>query len=219
MIRLYISVASCRDWKPHFGASLCMLSDRLASNRIGGKLEAVRYDLQAQASCLPNAREMALIKAEQNGFTHILYLDDDIEFPQTIVEDLISNNFDVVTANYCRKQEKIAGVCLGMDGEVVNSTVKMGIEEIGWMGMGCTLININSIKHIKPPRFSILWVPERNMYMNEDYYFSMKLRENGIRLYCDNRVSNQIKHIGDKAFVFPKVEPMTVEQLRCVNAN
>jgi hypothetical protein len=204
MIKLYISVSSNRDWKPQFGASLCMLSDRLASNKLGGNLEAVRYSLHSQTSCLPSARENALIDAEKEGFTHILYLDDDIAFPNFLVERMIAHNFQALTVNYRRKQDKVAGVCLGLDGQIVDSVCKTGIEEVGWMGAGCTMVQIDAIKHIKPPRFSIVWVPEKNAYLNEDYYFSMKLRENGIRLFCDHALSNCIQHIGDASYAFSK---------------
>lgn len=203
-ISLLVSVASCRDWKPQFGISLALLADRLASNRLGGTLARVRYSIKAQASCLSISREEALTLAEKDGFTHWLSLDDDMGFPPDAVDRLIKHDLPIVAANYRRKQKKVAGICLSTNGEVINSEGKTGLEEVGWIGGGCSLVDVEKVKVVRPPRFSVLWVEERKSYMSEDYFFSMKLRENGIKIFCDHDLSNDMQHIGDVAYTFPE---------------
>lgn len=203
-ISLLISVSSCRDWKPQFGASLCGIVQHLSTERLGGRLSRIEMSTKFQASCLSEAREEALIYAQKEGFSHWFSLDDDMAFPANVVDRLLKHDLSVVTANYRRKMATVTSICLDTDGQFVDSTGRTGLQEIGWMGGGCNLFKIKDISVVEPPRFSVLFVKERNRYMSEDYYFSMKLREKGIKLYCDHDVSNEIQHIGDVAYTFPK---------------
>lgn len=203
-VNLFISVPSVRDWKPQFGASICMLAEHLVCKKLDGRLAKVRYNFQMQSSCLSVSREMSLLYAEKEGFTHWLSLDDDMMFPSDIVERLISHDLPVVVANYRRKQKEVAGICIGKENTPINSSGKKGVEEIEWMGGGCNLFKIDAIKEIRPPRFSVLWVDETQSYMTEDYYFSLRLRDKGIKIFCDHDASKLVKHIGDYVYEFPR---------------
>lgn len=209
-VRLLISVPTCREWKPAFGASFLGLNCHLLKAGIPGyKLTHVYPDLMAQASCLSQARESALHKAVQGQFTHWLSLDDDMIFPIDTVHQLINHDKDVVTANYRRKSPtQIAGVCMGLDGQVIDSTNKFGLEQIGWMGGGCFLANINKIRHIPRPHFEVVYSPERGDYFDQDYYFSSKLRQHGSEIWCDHDLSKMIKHVGDFHFAWPLKPPV-----------
>ena len=201
-IRLLISVPSARDWKPQFGASLCGLVQHLSAEKLGGRLEVVEMAAHFQASCLSTARERSLLYAEKEGFTHWLSLDDDMVFPVDSVDKLLVHNVPVAVANYRRKQEEVLGICLDLDGQFINSSGKTGLQEVGWIGGGLNLFDINAVKVVEPPRFSVLWVKEKQAYMSEDYYFSTKLREQGIKMFCDHDLSQQVQHIGDVAYRF-----------------
>ena len=203
-VRLFVSVSSCRDWKPQFGTSMVLLAEHLVANKLGGTLECVQYSFQMQASCLSSSREHALTFAQENGFTHWLLLDDDMVFPCDVVDRMIAHNLPVVSANYRRKQAEVVGICLDLNGQYLNSTGKTGLEEVSYIGGGCNLIDVRAISNIEAPRFSVLYVKEKASYMSEDYYFSIKLHEAGIKMYCDHDVSNEIKHIGDVAYTFPR---------------
>ena len=59
-VRLYISVASNRDWKGKFGSSLVALMSYLMTNGIavpGYKLQDVQFRSYGQCSVLPIAQE------------------------------------------------------------------------------------------------------------------------------------------------------------------
>lgn len=205
-VSLLVSVPSCRDWKPQFGTSLVLLAEHLVNKKLGGRLARVQYSFHMQASCLSSSREYNLLFAENEGFTHWLSLDDDMVFPCDVVDKLIAHNLPVVVANYRRKQVEIVGICLDKNGEYLDSTGKTGIEEVTYVGGGCNLVEVAAVKAIVPPRFSVLYVKEKQSYMSEDYFFSMKLQEHGIKMYCDHDVSNEVKHVGDVVYTFPKSE-------------
>lgn len=205
-IRLLISVPSCREWKAAFGSSFLSLNCFLLKAGVRNhKLTQVYPDIMAQASCLSQARQIAFNKAKDGGFTHWLSLDDDMMFPHDLVDQLIQHEKEVVTANYRRKSPtQITGVCMGLDGQIIDSTGKTDLEEIGWMGGGCFLADIEKIKHVEGPHFEVVWSKDLNNYFDQDYYFSAKLRQAGIKIWMDNACSQHIKHVGDYHFAWPQ---------------
>lgn len=207
-IKLFISVASCRGWMPAFGASFLGLNCNLVSNGIKGHNLAGLYpDIAAQASCLSQARQCALNKAIDGGYTHWLSLDDDMQFPMDIIDKMIVHEKAVVTANYRRKNPNVvSGVCMGLDGQIIDSTGKSGLEQIGWMGGGCFLADIEKIKHIPRPHFEVSWCEERQDYYDQDNYFSAKLRQHNAEIWLDHGLSQLISHVGDYHYKFPEVK-------------
>lgn len=193
-MRVYIAVCSCRDWKPQFGASLCSLIHN--ASRASG-LEIFLNTLQG-TSVLPRARQLAIEDAINGGFTHILMIDDDMKFPPDLLADLIKHNVPMVGINYARKSHtNPTTLTCDLEGKNVSSKGKSGIEEVGWLGFGAVLIELSAIKDIPKPWFEMRWLPERADFMGEDFYFSMKARTSGVKLYVDHDVSNKCAHIGD----------------------
>lgn len=205
-IRLFISVPSCREWKPSFGSSFTAMNCNLVSKGIGNhKLTRIYPEIAAQASCLSRARQLALNKAIAGNFTHWLSLDDDMLFPNDVVDRLLAHDKPVVTANYRRKNaDNVLGVCMGLDGQIINSTGKTGIENIGWMGGGLFLADIQKIKSVPAPHFEVVWCEERQDYYDQDMYFSMKVRHHGHEIWCDHDLSQEVVHVGDYNFSWPE---------------
>jgi hypothetical protein len=211
-VRLYIAVSSCRDWKPQFGSCLLALHHHLLAEGLGGRLRALEMKSSTQASCLSASRQSALTDALKRGFTHFLSLDDDMVFPQDTVEQLMRHGKAVITANYRRKQaDKVAGVCMDLDGQILDSTGKSGLQEIGWMGGGCALFEIEAIKPVPAPHFEVVWSEEHQDYFDQDNVFSHKLRKHGVQIWCDHDLSQQVSHIGDYHFQFPQQKLELIE--------
>lgn len=206
-VKLYVSVPSCREWKTAFGSSFLSMIYSLLIPQVPKEFKITKLypDITAQSSLLPQARQFALTRAIEGNFTHWLSLDDDMVFPANLVDRMIKHDEAIVTANYRRKSPtQVVGVCMGLDGQVVDSTGKSGLEEIGWMGGGCFLANIEKIKSIPAPHFEVIWSKERQDYYDQDYYFSAKLRQNNVKIWCDHDISQDIKHIGDYHFAWPQ---------------
>lgn len=193
-MKTYIAIPSCRDWKPHFGASLCGLVRKMTK-------DGVDFDMNAmmQTSVLPKARQMAIDHAIELGFTHVLFLDDDMSFPPSLYESLSSHNLQVVGANYSNKSATPAPQTHGLDGLPVN--VSEGVSEVGWIGFGAVLIELASVKDIQRPLFETRWMEERGSFIGEDYYFCGKVRAHGVKIYVDNGISQKIGHVGDNVYM------------------
>jgi hypothetical protein len=149
------------------------------------------------ASVLAKARQNGIRKAIEEGYTHILFLDDDMCFSSDILEDLMKHNVPVVGVNYTRKTSNPVTQTCGLDGQPVTSLGKEGLEEVGWIGFGAVLIDLSAIKEIDNPLFETRWMPERNDFIGEDYYFCGKVRAHGVKIYIDHTASNKTSHIGD----------------------
>lgn len=201
-VKLALSISSCRDWKASFGASLCALVRHVSINGIAG-VNLTHFDMNINqgASVLPRARQIAVEWAKQTGATHLLLIDDDMQFPGDILDNLFSNDVDVIACNYARKNPQApTAMAHGIDGLVMSSVDRIGIEEAGWIGFGLVVVKIDAIRDIPAPLFEMRWLEERNDFIGEDFYFCGKARAHGAKIYIDHDASQRIAHIGDYPF-------------------
>ena len=209
-VKLMIAIASGRGWAVDFGQSLALLLAQLVSNRLGGRLQDIQLHVQKNAY-LVCARNDSLTKAIDGGFTHYLSLDDDMAFNADVVDRLIAHDKPVITANYRKKTpERVEYVCGDLEGEMLDTTCRTGIERIGSMGMGMTLIDLATIKHVPRPYFAVLWDKAKEKFIIEDGVFSALLREKNVEVWTDHDVSRQVGHVGEFMFVPPEYVPMTI---------
>lgn len=211
-VRLYISVASNRDWKPAFGACLAQLTSELACGLKTPGYKLTQYFLRpiTQSSCLPIAKERFIDDLISGDYTHWLSLDDDMTFPMDIVDRLISHGREVVTCNARQKTYddlyRIHGSTTGLNGKPVDSTGKSGLQELMHMGGAIFLAEVKAFRDIPKPHFQVLWSEHHNNYVGEDVYFSTLMRTKGVKLWCDHDTSQFIGHIGDYEYRFPSIE-------------
>ena len=232
-ISLFISVCSGRGWHAGFGSSLSVLSLHLGvclgenwlAQRASGamqegfdsfnaedfprrampRLEKVVLEVASQANIVVD-RNRHLLEAQKLGCTHFLSLDDDMKFPPIFLQRMIDHQKPVVTVNYRKKtDEAVKCVCTTLDGrEPISSEGKTGLERVGGMGMGLTLIDLRgSFKRLTPPYFAVVWNPHKQEYVIEDGVFSGLLREHNVEIWCDHDLTYEVGHIGDKEYRLP----------------
>lgn len=199
-MKLLVASPSNRDICPSFMVAMMNLHLRLHAIGVNGKKCEVIMHLLANSSLLSAARQNALDAAIKENCTHLLMLDDDMVFPSDVVDKLTVHDLDFVAANYVSKGPTGKPTAVGLDGKIY-SCGKTGIEEVGWVGLGCCLLKLtDEIKAIPRPHFEVMWLEETSSYLGEDYYFCEKLRHNGIKLHVDHDVSQEIGHVGDYKF-------------------
>lgn len=202
---IYVAIPTCRDWKAGFGVSMIGLTNKLTGDCITGKLGGMHFNCKVN-SLLPGGRQAMLNDAIEKGFSHILWIDDDTQFPAEALDIFLSRKKPIICANMTRKIMGDTGVAHDLNGQKINSSGKTGIDEVSFIGMGFALMEVETLKKIGAPHFEIMWIPERQSYLGEDMYLSEKLRQAGVKLYIDNDVSNMTKHIGDFGYGFKQVE-------------
>ncbi len=203
-VKLFIAISSNRDHKPYFTQCLINLVTYLTTKGIvGSKLEALSTVIQSDTSVLSYGRQSMIDRAIKEGFTHILFLDDDMVFADNMVDHLMSHDLNVVAVNGCKKNPLELNYCaLGLDGKYIESRDKTDVVEASKVGLAVMLLNLNALKDIPKPYFEVLWNEETQSYQDQDYYFCKKLREHGIKLWIDNNVSNATGHVGDYIYRF-----------------
>ncbi len=191
-MKVYIAIPSCRDWKPHFGASLCGLVKKMTVDNVDFIINAM-----IGTSVLPKARQMAMEHAIELGYSHILFLDDDMQFGNDLFDGL-SKGLPIVAANYSNKNPNTNPQSHGVDGHPLSSVGKSGIEEAGWVGFGAVLIDLSIMDNVEKPWFETRWMPERNSFIGEDYYFCGKVRTAGHKIYVNHDL--KVGHVGDHCY-------------------
>lgn len=190
-MKLLISIPSCRPPDGYHVMSMMRLIPFLGQKGVQSEIRPL-----VGVSLLSQGRQIGLTSAMEEGFTHLLFIDDDIAFDNKAVESLLSRELDFVCANYVTKGEGSRPVVSGTDGQFLYSEGKTGVEKIIQSGLGMALIKTAAIKKIPEPHFEVVWVPQKKAYLGEDAYFCRLLAHHGVELYVDHDASKYVAHMG-----------------------
>jgi len=141
-------------------------------------------------------RSYIVAQALSKNCTHLLFIDDDMVFPEDTFVRLLRHEKDVVGIKaHSRCSSPKATVEL-MDSTIPNfEETPSGLFQCRTVGAGVLLINLDIFKKIKRPWFNtetheIGWTK-----MGEDSWFCRQARAVGVDIFCD--ASLEIGHIGD----------------------
>jgi hypothetical protein len=148
-----------------------------------------------------HARNHAAHVVLEQGFQYLWFIDDDVIVPPDAYEILRSNNLDVVSGLYYRRNEPIVPVAIVKKpegGTTWLSSWTLGqIIRVYYAGAGCMLIRRRVFEVMPPPWFE--WMCDRNEApegerTSEDFTFCRKLEKHGFQTFLDTRV--QCLHCG-----------------------
>lgn len=210
-VKIQLSVMSARGWSPMFGHCYATMLQHIYTNGIiGFKLDELILDTTTGQSLLHAGRHDAVVSAMKKGCTHLLMIDDDMQFTPDLLDVFLARRVPVIAANCLRKRDnKKEATAIRLDGTFHEPNTRTDIEEALSVGTGIMLISLDAIRHMPYPYFSSPWVPEVNQHMGEDYFFCKKAREYGVKIYIDNLVSNASAHMGEFAFHWGNNYPLT----------
>ena len=142
------------------------------------------------------ARNKAMKEFIESDSTHIWFIDSDIQIKNDTLDKLISNDFDIVTGIYFRKEydiegNKIAEICYWI--EETDKTIfyrecdiPNNIFEIDACGFGCVLIKRSVCEHIfnecngRPFYYCL------EPIISEDLWFCNVAKSLGYKIYAIN---------------------------------
>lgn len=206
-VKLAVSICSNRPMPPRCAMGISMLIHHLSVFQVPFGIIS-----RMQASLLPQARQECLDEALADECTHQLWIDDDIEPPADAALRMLHHmkmrpEIDIIASNYCRKQDSLKYTAEDLDGNMVESYGKIGLQEVDKVGMGLMMVRLHNLRGIAAPHFEIPWIPKYRKYMGEDRYFTQKLRAQGLRIFVDHGISNWTQHWGDIGYNFQMFQP------------
>lgn len=137
-----------------------------------------------------------LIKSiiEDKTITHCLLLDDDHTFKANLLCNLLSREKDFICAVATQKSPPYYPVIYRLSDNGKHSyhsfiAYPPAIFEIDGCGFGCVLIKKSIFDSMEHP-----WIEEKTGEYGHDLHFCSKLRDRGIKMFCDG--TQEINHIG-----------------------
>lgn len=181
-----IIIPSGSTWESAFGRCFGSLIGQLARENIP------HASLNIEGSILPQSRQMLMEFACDHKYA--LCLDSDMTFPIDVVPQLLQHDKPIVVANYVTRMP-CSFVCHNKEGQRMDSRGKTGIEQAKRVALGVALINMDYIRKLPKPWFNFTWQNDINNFAGEDYYFSDMCNNNGIDMWVDHDLSQQVGHV------------------------
>jgi len=212
MPSLAVCTASSRD--PKWPYTFCIA--QLMANLKGFERATLNIEL---GSVCQMARHRLVDIARRDGYSHILFIDDDMRFPADCADRLLARNKPIVAANYVCRVFPVVPLS-AKNGERVYSNGKSGLESVDHAPAGMMMIETSVFDRLPMPWFNTQFLPETpSEYMGEDVFFCRLAREHGYDVWIDHDLSHEIGHVGGIEFheqlaIPPEKIPSLVELVK-----
>lgn len=153
------------------------------------------------------ARNAICEAAIKKGFTHVLFIDDDMIFPPNLLIRLLTQSiehpeFDAVAAlAFARYAPHHPMVYRRREpGSPIFSTVKefgKGLVEVDGMATAGFMLRVESLKKIDYPWFEYLYI--NGQRYTEDLSFCLKMKDVGARFACDTDL--EMGHLAEREVI------------------
>jgi len=196
--RLLIAVPSTGLMAADFVKSLIQLTEHL-------QREGIAHHVEITAGTLVYlARNSLACKAINENFTHLLFLDSDMVFHETIVEDLLFCGKDFVCGAFQSRRPPY-GSCIFKSLKPVERVKEYGIEpfRVEGCGMACTIISTEVLKQVQT-KYGACFQPTPEF--GEDLAFCWRAKEAGAEIWCEPTA--RVGHIAQVP-IWPGEEPAT----------
>ena len=199
-MRLLIAVPCTEYMHADFTVSLLKLTQHL-------QREGIKFDWEIKTGTLIYlARNSLCCRAINEDFTHILFLDSDMVFHETVVEDLLFCEKDFVCGAFQSRRPPYRSCIFSslQPAERVKNE-EYGVEpfRVAGCGMACTIISTEILKAVQN-KFGTCFTPTEEF--GEDLAFCWRAKETGAEIWCEPTV--RVGHIAHVA-IWPGEKPAT----------
>ena len=161
-----------------------------------------------QSALLAESRNVLVKGLIEQGCDYVVFLDTDMRFPQTLLNDLMRHELPVVAANCAKRRRPISATARKenpadpskLDAVWPDPDKKEGIEQVHVVGTAVMCIKTDVFFQIEYPWFHTPWHPDDQRLVGEDLYFCAQLKKAGVGLYIDHAVSWAVSHVGQYAY-------------------
>ena len=159
-------------------------------------LDGVQFDVKiANGTLVYFARDKIACEAINNGYTHVLWLDADMIFAPTLLDDLMESGKDFVTGVAHSRRPPFVS-CLFENVDDLNHLKRFENYpsepfEVAGCGFACVLISTEILRAVQMAH-KTCFLPE--MQWGEDLTFCRRARALGYKIYAEPCV--KLGHIG-----------------------
>lgn len=149
-------------------------------------------------------RNYSVVEAMKEGCSHLLFIDDDMVFPEYTLDTLLEANKEIVGVNSHSRILPLSSTVGQLDengnykepDKHSDWEMKMPTElfEAFFVGTGVMLIDMKVFTKIDKPWFKFEANDNGMITLGEDAWFCKKCRERGIKVWCEPTLT--IGHIG-----------------------
>lgn len=155
---------------------------------------------------------------ERDGteFSHILFLDSDMVFPQDTLYRLLTHAKAIVGCTYRQRTAPYNLHGKTLDARTTD-VADAGLIEVAGIPTGCILIHREVFRRFRRPYFRLIdqeeSAPGRGDHVSygEDYVFCATARAAGFKIWLDTALSKEIGHVGEKV-LYPDQEVFSVPE-------
>ena len=158
------------------------------------KNDGVDFEVKINSGTLVYiARDKLVCHAINNGFTHVLWLDADMVFPDSLLDDLMFSGKDFVTG-ICHSRRKPYVSCMFKNihnierfEEYPNDTF-----QIAGCGFACVLMTVEILRTVMINNNGKCFLPTAKL--SEDLAFCQRVNGQGFEIWCEPTA--RVGHIG-----------------------
>jgi hypothetical protein len=152
-------------------------------------------------SILPLSRQKLAEAAIEQGATHTLWLDSDMQFPADTLMRFLLRDEAIIGINATSRRPPFRNTAQVQNRvPLVTNPGSTGLEKVHRMGFGVLWVATEVYKAMERPYFDFEWVEELGTFKGEDYIFFEKARAAGYELYVDHDLSKHVHHMGTFGF-------------------
>ena len=200
--KLLIAVPTTDYMHADFVKSLVGLQSHLQREGISHHVEI------AAGTLVYLARDRMASKVINEGFTHLLFLDSDMVFDESIVETLAFCGKDFVCGAFQSRRPPY-GKCVYKSLEPLEKVENWGMEpfRVKGCGMACTMISAEILRSVQD-KYATCFSPDviNGVKFGEDLAFCWRANHTGAEIWCEPTARcGHIAHVP----IWPGEEPAT----------
>ena len=155
-----------------------------------------------QSAYVHDARNKSAEMAVEGGFTHIMFIDSDMQFPANSMQKLLELDKDIVGGLYYRRQVPHMPTLNVIEGDsiVIPTLDKYPMDKpfkIFSVATGFLMVKTSVFKKIPAPWFGFGKYKGKKE-MGEDVFFCRKANDHGFEVWCDPTIP--LGHVGEYTY-------------------
>jgi hypothetical protein len=196
MVKVKIAVPTAKAIEPETAACISYL---MAYSVLQGI--TINLDIRKN-SILPDTRNKFVQDAISDKNDYLLFIDDDMVFPQDLLVNLLAEKKQVIGCNCVTKNETHSKfTALDLNYKILPTLPQnKGAQQVSALGTGIMLMDLSIFDKLEMPYFSLIYDKENKRMVGEDYYFCSKLLDANISMYINHDLSRQTFHLGTKSY-------------------